>query len=479
MSDLTPFSGADLSNYREELSKGRSIRTLTLRRVNRPTILGSVGVASNSVSQNRVYLSKSPIDNDISVLNVISVFSSNNENAIINMCQRIFQHGVQMPRVLAKISKSEEIVDSLIQFLNGAFSSVTKCSILSAIAVLFPLQDDFHEKYIDEGLCYTLIDFLSSNDTQMISDSVSLITIITKYSSYARDSVICLGIHDMLLNLALNQSDEIAESCCDAIYNVFAHSEEIELGIIQQFFEPLKALLTLNCFPALRIVLLIFSELAAHNPSIVYSYHQIGLYESAVSYLKTPDLVQESLRLISALALGKREHIQIMLDNGLFEQINMLGEDENLRPDVLWIISNLLDSSSPLILPYINEQFIVGLIESSMNSSYDVRKESAYLLSTIILNISFDILYIFLSTLVVECLSEMISCGVSDVVLRCIEALLRLVYFTHINSDNGQFLAILLESELSDHLTDILSSRMEQATEKASLLLSFLNIVRD
>lgn len=147
-------AGADLSNYRDELARGRSARTLSLRRVNRPTILGTVG-GSNRQSQAKAHLSKSPSYTYFSLENTEATFSSGNECGISQFCSRLSEMSNQ-PKYLGQISGSGEFAEMILSAFQENFSESTKINIMNGIAAIFPnMTNTIREKLVDDGIMFT------------------------------------------------------------------------------------------------------------------------------------------------------------------------------------------------------------------------------------------------------------------------------------------------------------------------------------
>ena len=474
MSDTFGHPGADLSMYREELSRGRSSRTLALRRVNRPTISGSLGVSGNVSRTNRTRISREPQYQAFTVENTLAIFQSGNESSISSHCSKISELS-SLPKIITNLAQSEDVCQALVSFLSEGFQDSTKVFILSAIGTLFVLSNNLKEEYAD-NLAIIFIEFLESQTPELIFQTIQVISTLVLDSGYARDSILTFGIQDMLANIALSEIEpNITLAATSAIYNIYVSPDDIDISIMQGSVPLLKQLFGLSNVAAVRNIILTFSELANKNPSIVYVYFDNGIYQIAMQLLQNPELVADAIVLVGNLSIGKRQHIQVLLENNLFQILIELYSEESIRSEVLWVISNLIESSAPLVLPLIEPAFISDILSTSVDGSFEVKKESAYLISTLIVTVPSESLNLFLLPQVAESLVEMSNCGVSLVVTKCLTAIIRLVIFVTSGNDGGEFIPALLQSEIVDHLQEIQQSDMDKAKEPASALMILID----
>ena len=471
MSETFGHPGSDLSSYREQLSRGRQSRTLSLRRVKRPTIAGLLGVSSLSQSK----ISKSTQIQAFTVDNTLSIINSKNENEIISHFSKIIDLASQ-PKILLNLAQNQDICLSLVDLLQDpTFSERLKILILSATEIFFPLSQNLQEQYAD-GLVFVFLEYFESGNPEIILHIIHLISVIVETSGYARDSIISFGLHNYLINFASSESDEnLTIASCNAIYHIFASPEDIDIKIMQDNVPILKPLFGLSSIQAVKSIILTFNEMAHKNPSIVYIYFDNGIYNIALELLSNPNFVLEDLYLIGNLCLGKREHIQVLLDNNLYQMLLDLYQYQNLQSTVLWVLSNLAETAAPLVLPLIDPSFIGHVLESTNDCNFEGKKESAYFISTLIVFSPSDHLSLFLCAPVAESLVEMCSSGVSLIVSKCISALLRLVMFVQIGNDGGEFITYLLQNDLGENLHEVLQSDNEEVKERANTILMILD----
>lgn len=467
-----PNLGADLSSYQKELDIRRCARTLSLRRVTRPTISGSLDISRNTFHRGQIHNIRSPQLAQLSVDNTIQIFSSRNQDQIVSQCMQIQQ--VNIPRVLLNLSTSLDLVNCIINSLSEDYSEQTKIYILIAICSLFPHTESYQDTYVD-GIVCCLLEYMDSQSPPLILQTLETMSVMVEHSSYARDSFISFGFVDYLIQIAQGASVvELCRSACKAIFSIFSNTEPIDIQIMQDNVANLKDLLNLQDLEALKFVINTFAELANKNPSIVYVFYDNGIYAQSMQLIRNPQLIPETIFLIGNLSLGKRPHIQYLLENGLFQILMELYENVSIRPEILWTISNLIESSAPLVLPLITPQLVQDVLENYFEGSFDLKKESAYLISTLIIYLSSDNIQIFLISQVAESLVEMCTCGQNLIVTRCTEALIRLLTLIQSGIPGDDFLNSLVNTNISEIVNEIIDSNLNIAKDKISLLQSMI-----
>jgi hypothetical protein len=190
------------------------------------------------------------------------------------------------------------------------------------------------------------------------------------------------------------------------------------------------------------------------HSALVHTLYDAGMFQRIVALLDTVDLISPTLRLIGNLSVAQPFQLRAMLDAGLVPKLFTLLETEHAA-DVFWVLSNLLETLSALILPHIDGEFVARLLEIIDTSGYDIQKESAFFLSTVILFSPESELPRFGVQPIVEALIGMIGCGVEKVVLRCLDTIAKFVKWLG-GGKGGDVLAYLAESDLVDWLGELL-----------------------
>ena len=465
-------SGVDLRNYRDQLQKDRNSRTLTLRSMKRPSISGvrnsvlQVGSCSRNVSLSDI--------NSIPFLapnHVIEVFSSQDETAIGTLINQISETAQETPKMVSKMVKDTDIFQPIIDCLNGEISESLTLQILGFIAVIFPLCSIKEMNvFVDCDLCFSLYAFITSDNPTIIGSAIQVVAVISEYSSYARDAIISFGLHTSLMEQAKTDNEEMSQACCEALNKIFANPDPIDSATIIESVTPMAELLSLTSIPALQSVIECFVEITSKMPSIIFMLYDLELYPTIIGFLSQQELLASTLSLIGNMSVAHPPQIRCMLQLGIFDTlIGLIGTDYSTY--VFWIFSNMLESVPQDMLPYFTDDFVSSAISSVLDASFDVKKEASYFLSTLIVFSDPADVPHFMTEDVTDMVVEMLGCGVTMIVLRCIDTLIRFVHIMKTNPECAQYSAILMDSDIIDRLNEIISPDCQFVTERAEYLL--------
>jgi hypothetical protein len=465
--DPQKMDGADLSHYQDELARERNARTLTLRRPNRPAldILGkraSLGRwVPNSDSGRFPYLCPEKATVALASDTTVEIFAD-----------QIIAGAKSAPRDVRSLVHSVGFLDRFSTVLAAPHSSELTVKLLEVVIVVFPFLDQLSSGFVDSGICFTLNDLLGSGDAGVVSASIRVVKAICEQSSYARDAALCLEVHNTLIQVALaDPKSEKAEQCLGAILEIMASHDPIEPEILINCTEPLFRLLDVGSAKTVTGVLDCFVAMTNQHTALVHSLYDLGMFKRVVSLMDDPALVSPMLRLIGNLSVAQPFQLQTMLDAGLPDKLFRELESEHAA-DVFWVLSNLLEAVSALIMPLIDAEFVTRLLEIIEGSSYDIQKEAAFFLSTLILFSQESDLPRFVSAPVIEALINMIGCGVEKVVLRCIDTVGKLVRFLAGNPI-AEGVTSIKESDVIDRLAELLDDPEQPLlAERAEALIS-------
>ena len=467
----TELSGVDLSQYKEELNRERNSRTLTLRRMNRPTL--------KSVFGNLQQKSRQPIslsDNKQNVINdAVTTLQSGDESAIQSFCQDIINTELVSVSNLAYLAHSPEVAEAMGNAALNPVSENTIVSLLGAISNLFPLSGSNDTAFIDTGIVFSLPEFIENPN--LINASVTFIGCISETSSYARDAILCNELHVSLCQIALqSESDELTVNVCEAIRKIFANNAEIDFQILSDSVNPIADLLNLTNLTALHSIIATFTEMACKMSTLVLKYDQIGLYSKVIEFIQNENLTDVTLKLIGVLSIGQPSHVRAMFEGGLFDLLMKLLDTE-FCPDVFWIFSNLIETLGGAALQFFDPSFITHVVEISESASFVVKKEAAFFLSTYALFSDPEVLYSFLNEAILDILVEMLGCGVSIIMNRIIDIIVRMVHQLQMGSMTDDFVNLITESDLRKRLEDITEQQSGIVAERAQYLLGLLDSI--
>jgi hypothetical protein len=461
------MTGADLSRYQDELAHERNARTLTLRRQRHLSIETSL---TATVSRRYGTLTDAAKFPYLNIEKAFATLQSGDPTELSELSAQLISAVKGAPRSLKSLLGSSEFIERFLTALKSPQSPALTIKLLEVVIAIFPLLGTLMIDIIDGGLCSILTDFLISSDSSIITSTLRTISVICDRSSYARDSALCLELHNTLIEMALSQSpSELADHCCNAVLSIFRNCDQIDSEILIGAIEPLIQILSVGSVQTVASVLDCFVVMTNQHSALVHTLYEQGMFSRVVEFLNKTELVAPALRLIGNLSVAQPFQLRIMLEAGLIVKVLDILESEHAA-DVFWVLSNLLEAVPALILPLIDADFVDRLFEIIDTSGYDIQKEAAFFLSTLILFSPEAEVQRFVMAPVIEILVGMVGCGVEKVVLRCIYTIGKLVRW---GRKGGETLKWVAESDLMDRLGELVDDPEQPLmVERAEALIS-------
>ena len=477
-------NGLDLSAYRQQLENDRNSRSLIYRRTNRPTIAGflsKTGSPNRSVSL--VSQQYPLLDPKIS----IPILEGTDVAKINEFCSNVVAcHNVNSKRYLSELSNSEPLVVALIRALSKSFPRNTLISLMGTIAILFPLNSNMYETYFDNDLLFILLSFLSeitpeelanSAEAQnLIGSTIELIGALSDCSLYARNSVLCLGLHSLLIDIAKSEvTQALTYASCHCLQRVLGRPEKIDSEVTQCLIQPLSTLLHISNHSAICAILTSFYSLTSKCPSLIFDFYEgeEPYSDLIVRMLTEEDLAPAALPLIGSLCNAHAPQVQRMLNLGLFDILMRLIHT-NLTADVFWVLTNLIEAIPSVMIQIITPDFINTAISTASESSFDVKKEIIYFICTLALYFKPEELSIFTQPQVIDSLVDMLECGVGMIVLRCLDVFQVFI----INIGRGilskNFIDVLTDDNVIEQLESMSHKKLPIVTPRANYILSMI-----
>jgi hypothetical protein len=374
--------------------------------------------------------------------------------------------------LLKCLVRSPEFLETLSSSLSLDRPAVVASALIQLILIIFPRCASLSNVFIDGGLCFAIPDLLGFSEPTVVGLTLRLVTLISEASSYARDAVLCLDIHTVIVNLVLSATTpSIVQSGCEALFALFANCEEIDRKLVVGAAAAMFPLLRLESAEAVTSVLKCYVRMSNANPAVIKSLLELGIGKLVVQLLQNRALVRFALKLIGNLSLCEPPEIRKLIDAGLIPKLFELIDSE-YASGVFWVLSNLLDSSPHLIHPLIPTGFVNKAIEMTSSMSYDIQKESAVFLATLIQSSDHATLASVMLPQVITVLLELLDCGVESVVLRCMETITRFCTYAAERAEISDLLVPLLDTDLASHINDLLGSEETTIAEQAELLMS-------
>lgn len=478
-------SGCDMAIYQEEIQRQRSNRSLSLRRFNNvSSSLGarSVGsvIQSNSIMFDASYA--------LEVFNNPPTSSSPERDvqSFENYLDTIRKFCIKNPRAIKQSFNNSELVNSFSNLVSGDLPEKTLCIVLQIMSCVFPLCDKFQVLFVD-NLYFFFNDLVKSSSQEVCICSLSLITVISNFSSYGRNAFLTLETHkeisDLLLGILKDLPEDYAEGniehvidiATDSLYHIFANKTEIDNEILTAFIPDIVHILkSLNPLmkSSLNSVIMTMVEISNKHPSLVSKYYEMDLFPLFIQLLDDPDLAGSALCLIGNCCGATPSQIRKLLDEGLIDYLLKFFETE-YATDSFWIFSNLLQSVQKEILPIVlNEEFIQNVITIASSASFDLKKEASFLLSTIIIKSDLTDVKPFITSDIFNIFTDMLSCGDYNIIERCLSTFAKfLSAAVHEGSATcSQLIEIVSTSDLLSTLTELAEEKSNDISGKAEAL---------
>ena len=478
-------NGLDLSAYRQQLENDRNSRSLVYRRSNRPTIAGFLSKTGSLNNRNSALISQQyPLLNPtVSV----PILEGNDISKINEFCSNVIAcHNAGSKRSLNELSNSEPLVIAMIGALSNSFPKTLLISLMSVIAILFPLNSELYETYVDNDLLFTLLSFLSEITPEELSTSlesqnlvggaIELIGVLSDSSLYARNSVLCLGLHLILIDIAKSEvTQPLTYASCHCLQRVFGRPEKIDSEVTQSLIQPLSTLLSISNHSAICAILTSFYSLTSKCPSLIFDFYEgEEPYSDIIVHMLTEeDLAQAALPLIGSLCNAHAPQVQRMLSLGLFDILMQLIQT-NLIADVFWVLTNLIEAIPSVMIQMITPNFIDSAISTASESSFDVKKEIIYFLCTLVLFLKPEDLTIFTQPHVIDSLVDMLGCGVGMIVLRCLDVFQIFIINIGRGTLSKDFVEVLADENVIEQLESMVDMKLPIVAPRANYILSMI-----
>lgn len=477
-------SDVDLSSYNETLQKQRNNRSLSLRQGS----IKSIGIKSSGSNKSSLLVAPETQNTcGISEEELISVLNGADSFQISNALTQIVSSVQKNPKSAPQITNSTEISEPLVSSLQAGHTESVVIQIIDAISILYPLCTNLQEKLIDDGLTISLLDFIESESAPLLYATIQLITVLAETCQYSRDSLLGFGIHSYLFEIAMKGGkrgegldnmiaiDPFTDAATHALNRLFSFQADIELDIISSCLDPFMPLLELQSVSSVKNVIESLTEITNKMPALINLLFDKGIYVQIAELMQIQELIQPSLRLIGNLSIGQPAHIEIMLQQGLFDILLQLMDSEFVS-DALWICSNIMESVSSVFLPLISEDFMKDVMNLAVEGNYETQKEAVFFLATYILFTPLTTLQAFITEDVTEDLTKMLACGVEAIMMRSLDSIMRIYRYEATQLGTEIFKSLLVDFDIVDRLHELTEQNSVDVATHAANLMSELHL---
>lgn len=523
----------DDSNYSKEFLQQRNSRTLSLRRkTNFLTIANfkkteSTREFSRRNSNSSITASSTQSQNQIELREFLEVFNSGDETktiqlsdtfiTIANSCNKDLHTSLQ------NIINSKEAGESYGMAISIAESEKLLHSLFKSLAFIFPIfSSEAREEIINGGATLKVDEVLANfcdqcsnnectaSSINLLIDTCNFISVLSKHSSYARDSFLCYSINERLLNMLTSivtsfksnqsqiseyqldeQSDRIICSLSEAIKSIYASrlhrvdnlSEQITNEIINQMIGLISLLNGMNIH-ALKSIMACLISISSNYQVIVNNYFDNELDQTCISMLSEPELIGASLSLLGNMcATAEPSQLYHLIHPKEEEQPSLFQILIDMIPtehaaDAFWIMSSLFDNLSFELLPFINAEFIQYVISIGESSNFKVKKESTFFLATIITKVPATYVPQFAeSQELIDTLVDMLACDERKVIIRCFFAISFIVKSLQESNGIEQVMKVFCGTELANQIINLKQDHEEIIDDLSSFKDSTLDAI--
>lgn len=445
-------AGFDLTHYNEELNETRQIRSLNLRRsfnLSKSRACKIDGKFYVTPKRSNVF----EID-QFSIEDLLQKLKSESETEIVSACQTIEQVSSCQAKTAETILQNTQIQETFVDLLQEGSKSYTNY-LLSCIIETFKYcasNEESCESFIDAGLCSSLMMILSEENTVTIEATARLIGKVSYESAYARDACVCLGIHTMLIEICGKcKGSDIAHVFCEALHFIFGNPEPMDAEVIKDSTTPIVNLLDGQKDDATMYILEVLSDISSKQPSVIFTYYNLGLYSHICELISNPALTGAALGLVGNMSVAQPAQIRELVNNNLIQILMELTTTE-FAGDVFWILSNILESFPEIILSNLDSGILDTAVLTAEDSSFDAKREASFFISTLVVFGGNEQVGALFNEDIFSVLSDVLGCGINGIVLRCTDALITFILYAQREGKMDDLKQMSNESGIEDTL---------------------------
>lgn len=440
--------------------KQRNSRTLSIRRSVNP----SIAMIICKQKGRKTIFEKDAIP-QIDLMQFLEVFNSNDPVKIISMCNLVLS---SQKDSLRDLFRSTEATEAFALAMGQAETVELQNTLLQTLIQILPHCVEKIEEIVDADIASIIFGYTFTESEELIGSLCQFISLICSLSDYARDSLICLGVHEKLIEIALNNGN-MCQIACLALNSIFANATTIDNEVLVTCLEPIYQLLQDDNMITLHSVLTIFSNITNQIKTLSGELYQKNLHIIAVNSLSNEDLIEPALKLIGNLCVSSKIRVKEMIDHGLLESINELMSTIHTS-DVLWILSNLVEFSPSLIAHTFSDMFILQIIEIAQTSSFEIKKEGVFFLSTLTIYGTIGAFPVLFNQDVIDLMVEILGCGDETTILRCIDGLSQFVLYVQTAGGAGTFAEMLGSTDIGERIDELSESQLANVVERSQHL---------
>jgi hypothetical protein len=207
-------------------------------------------------------------------------------------------------------------------------------------------------------------------------------------------------------------------------------------------------------------------------PALVFTMYGLELFPVIVGMLSDDRLVSAALPLVGNIALCQSEHMDALIRCNLFDTLKRLLVIETYTADVFWVLSNLVESVPDRTMRFFDNELIKWTVACAAKAPEEVTKEAVFFLATLVVSRETDDLGVFVDPDVLLLMVRMLQSSVWLIILRCLNALVKLERVIRAGVASTEVLAVLHGPELKNALVPLMDLPHALISEWAEGLLT-------
>lgn len=501
-----PIYPMRLSSTSSGRLRARSLteNTYPFNKIIDPTSLQNLSNTDEDINSSLVTLlrdSSTPESIILQVSNILQTDERTIYHFISNLVQQVNKSSPEARKIIEVLTTSTEFVESIISTITDLEESPQiehkniQKAIFNVISLLFPISHkNIKDIYIDSGICFSILNTLSEKldevdnilSMPLAGSCLNLVYVLSCNSYYARDSILSLGIHDLMIQLIQSVSEILVNqgisettdfnpdtdlksflifvSTC--FQKVFSDLKDTDRQIIFDTIPQIINLLNIKIKEVQIEMILILLSIVRTFPSTVFlifsinsgeiTDHIFTILQNLDGETITEDLVIFTLKLLGNLCQSKPSDIAVLYSSGICNILSSLMINQRVTTEVLWVLSNLYEVITDQMIAEITPEFIHKLIGLANSCDLNCKLEVGYFFSTIIIFSPQTMTKNLIVEDIIDIIVDIIACSQYNIANRAVNAIARLVHFAQLTNEYEPLLSFLEISDLKDRLRELL-----------------------
>lgn len=464
----------DLSSYNETLTKVRNNNSINVRRY-KPQIPNAFRPFPRSTSNHKLNTDSPDIKTSFSLEKIISVYQSNQKAQIQHFTIELCSAAANHKSLVKSIVENPELVELIV---NQACCMSTSASLSSYSSLISLIIEKDDAAVIDNGILFMYIDLISEFPIEVLRFFFTLPTL----SIYARDALVCMGVIDNIIDLCSETSDENVHIAAAQVLNaIFGCQEPVNNDDIRVNISKIITLLNLPEVDAVKSIILTLVEIIGRNCSncFVSNLFQEGVHIFIARSIQIPELTAPCICLAGNMAACESIDFQKLLDAGVVQALMSLLQSD-FAGDSFWALSNCVESSPDMMIEFFTESYFGEISMALDNCPYQIFRDAAYFIATMLLFSPVDKVNRILSyNGLLLCVIQMLDCGISNIVIRCMDSLARILFLGYTRLEMEYVINIVTDTDdVYEHLTNLLDCDDPTVVKKAKCLMNEIDTHR-